>query len=376
MAFTEHLDDNEQDLLSLAAVAPKPLACDAWNTWKKKYLTSAHEQLETRFTPEIYRRLTKWNLVDENLELLKQARQTTWFRNHALVQKTLPLLNLLEQNNIPFHLLKGCAFINGFFNDYGYRYTRDVDILVPYPLARQAFELIQNNGWLLLEESARDYIRVHHGLSFGNDDCATVDLHWHLLPYYLSKQFDELALKNSSSAKIGNIECQILGVNEQLFHSLLHGQMCPHNSYWLLDAKRLLELANFEINWEHILQLGKASKTSYLLTCALEELREVNPNLVTREVVSQFQSSPISSVEKLEGYTREHGTSSLFGGLPTRISEFARSGFAQDESISLLKGAILYFCFQWKLDSSYQLPKAFISKVFSVLFRRITKQNS
>lgn len=366
----------ERHLLAMAAVAEQAKALDAWQEWKNSYLSSEHSRLETRYTPEIYRRFKSWGIKDETLGLLRQARQTTWYRNNALLQSTQPIFRALADEDIPLFLLKGAGLSLGYCRDLGYRYLGDIDLLIPYNEAERAYAIIEKLQWKERFQYPPEQFFARHGRLFNSTEHGSLDLHWHATFSCCRTMLDDELKSNALDVELFDIPCKVFAREELLFHTLIHGQYDnAKDSYWMLDAKRLIEHDATAVDWTRIAYLAKISKTTVLLQHSLTNLVKVNDTLIPVEDLRQVQSRSCSYIEKIESFVTHHGVDSILGGLPSQITEYWRSGFA-DQSIGHCLGFLHYMRWHWKLSSNWQLPLKAITISFSVIKRIIVGEKS
>ena len=102
---------------------------------------------------------------------------------------------------------KGLLTARDIYGDIGLRSFSDLDLLVKKNQALKASNLLKNQGFFpeiaLDQRQAEKYIQVEDNMSFRfKENSLTVELHWEMSGYYLSKPlfFEDL------EARAGNIE--------------------------------------------------------------------------------------------------------------------------------------------------------------------------
>jgi hypothetical protein len=263
-----------------------------------------------RLLPLLCKNLLAHGCTDERMPMLKGIYKQAWCKNQQLFFDVQPLLAMLENAGIQPLLLKGIPLSILYYKDRGARPMSDADILVPFPRARQAIELLKEHQWTPENEAYLEYnLRYGKSMMFHNQAGVEFDLHWY--PFFESAhpRYQDIFFENSREVNIGARTQRTLSAEDHLLHVLVHGlKYNPEPPIrWIPDAHHILLEARDEIDWKRFLRLCEQFKVSLSVRQALDYLAQTYHSPLPAEIRQSVHQHPVSLTERwIHNYTISH----------------------------------------------------------------------
>lgn len=273
-------------LLIKAAIFPKPIALKAWRELRNRSLNSNNIRGGTRLLPMIYKNL-KTSATHQELEPLKASYEGTLLVNQMKSLNFKFLIKHLENNSIPFLMLKGFALHLLYYKDLGLRPMEDIDFLISGTNTFHAINILLHLGFTT-SESMNDYPWPHrHSVGFNNPTGLSLDLHRHVLEsmrwvgsdqgfwdHSLEVLFDEQLFRVPSPA---HLLLNVCG------HALEANWPC--NIQWVIDSAKILR--GRAVNWDIFIEECQKLRLTLTMKSALQFLTSLDlpvPNHALRDL--------------------------------------------------------------------------------------------
>ena len=187
-----------------------------------------------------------------------------------LMAELVRLSKLFAQHDIFMLSFKGPLLSQRLFDDFGRRYSKDLDLLVKAEEVEQAEELLLSNGYrrqhpdfALTPRQRKAMLKTGLHVSFYHPQRETlVELHWrlHANPHLLPPEYAQQMMASSQKLSIAGSQITSLSDEDTFLYLCLHG--ATHGWYrlkWLCDVAQFLHREP-ALNWqawvEHVLALG------------------------------------------------------------------------------------------------------------------------
>lgn len=301
-------DSRQTQLLKAALLEPEE-AIHHWEAWIRDSDIDTLDYASTRMLPLLHHNLQKAGVRHPEMNRLKGMSRYHWCRNQILLRQLKAVLVLFEENGLPTMILKGSALVSRYYENAGLRPMSDVDLLVPFPRAAEAIELLQEDGWKaqftsdleMLRSSARH--RIRNGTCFVNEEKTECDLHWALLHERAWDGADRAFWDRSLSIALqGRVPTRMLCPTDQLLHTCLHGgrynEMPPMR--WVADAVMVLRKDGADIDWPLLIETAKEVRMLRMLQATIRYLAEEFDAPIPGDTLTVLDESRISYREKME----------------------------------------------------------------------------
>jgi hypothetical protein len=290
------LPTDHQGMLLRACLYPRDRARPAWVQWLN------HKDMpESRFVgddgalksirPLVAEAVRRHGLdLDEkNQTYLRSAFLREELRNNVFRRVCRELLSALNENGIPFVVLKGVALAETVYESPVLRHCHDIDLLVQEENRALAADVAArvgfNGGSVPLLRDGVLHFRMDHQSGL------PLELHCGLfrIPYYRARLADLWA--SSSTCQIAGCDARILSTSDNLLH------VCGHGFYWwgsrslrwLCDAWLLMEKRP-NLDWERFLAKAKQHRLVLPMAVTLGYLAEELGALVPETVLQHLRS--------------------------------------------------------------------------------------
>lgn len=205
-----------------------------------------------RVNPAVYRYIKKNPAVlpEEVSRKIEQKYYQITQRNLLLAIETIQICSTLEKTNINAIPLKGVFLSKLFNNDYNYRETRDIDILVEFNNIEKSIPILAKLGYNKKLHESDDFSKTsfqksNHHIVFNNPEKKTsLEVHWNFFVFNEQvKNTQKHLCDNSSIDNETNI--RLARFQDHLNFVILHGyNHWWHALQWLLDAKEYFKTKN------------------------------------------------------------------------------------------------------------------------------------
>ena len=164
------------------------------------------------------------------------------------VSEFLNISDKLKEASVPFIPLKGPILSQKLYNDPSFRWSNDLDFLIPMDSIKETFAVLVENGyrphnfdWPSNRIEEKFLLRFSNQILFTHlEKNINIEIHW--------KLFKIRILKSSDLSRIINTNCQKIEMNErsfqvfnnelELLYLIIHGGMHAwFRLKWLVDIK-------------------------------------------------------------------------------------------------------------------------------------------
>jgi hypothetical protein len=221
-------------LLLKAALLEGDAAISAYRTWRPTFNLKASSPSQVSLIPLLQSNLMRLGVNDPLLGIFGRLRQHCWLRNQKVLTFAKRAFEKLDQNDLPFIVLKGAALIACNLAHRSIRPMSDVDILVPENRLRNAIGILAElhlhplNLDRVAGISVRDLALNHHdcrrkmpGWNFVGPD-GGIDLHWKALHLDRRPTSDDQFWQTHRKACLDGMPIRVLDPAHQLIHICAH----------------------------------------------------------------------------------------------------------------------------------------------------------
>jgi hypothetical protein len=296
--------DREQELLLLAAIAAPARALPAWREWTRHF-DIAEDRLDVgsyRLLPKVYRNLREHLGEDPQLARLEGLYKRNWYANQLAFESCARVLQALQDAGVEPLLLKGCPLALRYYADIGARPMNDIDLLVSPDEALEAARVLARLGWLpergrTLSPSTLAHAHAH---GFRRERGGELDLHWHVLYFCqdeaVTRRFREAAVPLQLNRVATRTLCSADHLLSVCLHGLVWNEIPPMR--WVVDAMLLVQNQQHPVDWQRLLEMGRACRGSLSLHAALSHLRERFEAPVPEFVLEELARTPTTRLER------------------------------------------------------------------------------
>ena len=304
-ALDEFWPTEDQESLLRAALSSGEEALVAWKTWKSRnhLIDSELDQGSFRLLPLVYKNLTANGAKDDGLMTrLKGVYRYWWCANQQLFHETVPILEGFHQAGIRTMILKGAALSSAYYRDGGVRPMSDVDVLVPYRQAPEAFRCLARMGWRSFSRTLNEDLRFRHASQFLNDKDREFDLHWHVFFECLWPDSDDELWRRAVPTELLHVPTYTLSPADILLHTIVHGidwnPMPPIR--WISDSMAIMRSAGETMDWDLVLEQAGRRRLLLRFGRGLRYLRDTFDAPVPDDVIRRLAACRPSYSERME----------------------------------------------------------------------------
>ena len=254
----------------------------------------------------------------------------------------MKLSDKFQESNIPFIPLKGPMLSYRLHKDPSYRYSWDLDFLIPINLIPKTIQVLKDSGYIPYyfncpENSNLQHklIKWHHHLSFVHPERNTyIEIHWKLFTNNLtnSKIITDVIKSNRNQLQFNNHIFEVFNNEFELVYLIIHGGLHAWRRLkWLVDIKDFIEnipidpkkfkLLVKQFNAGRMVSLCNATLTHYFPTCALLPSESVAiPKKLLNYTISEIENEKDTSNSLLEKITYSWFRMQCFPGFRFKYS--------------------------------------------------------
>jgi hypothetical protein len=207
-------------------------------------------------------------------QLQERLRETAHF-NLALTAELAGILTSLDRAEIDVCTLKGLVLAEMLYGNVAMRSFADLDLLVhPRDFVRTK-KVLEAGGYFLTSSlhwpCNSALLRARESqLSFENSRGVSVDVHWHLIPSYWPKPFDENdAWTGGQNVPLGGATGRTLSREQLLLFLCAHGaRHIWARLGWVCDVARLIQV-EAKMDWNYVFAQVRQTRTSRMLALGL-----------------------------------------------------------------------------------------------------------
>ena len=361
----------QQELLLKAALLDGAEAIKAWDELKLNFYIDKLDRGSFRLLPLLYHNLHKLGINDKIVNELKAVHRYSWYNNQILVNLSAKLLESFQKNGIETMIIKGAAVAFKYYKDLGLRPINDIDVLVKPYNALNAIELLQKCGWrgrpIAPRSFSKNNLYTLHSWNFCDTLGRGFDLHWHLLPEFLSDEADNDYWNKREPFKNEKISTDIICQTDLLLHTCIQATRANKNIApirYLADIYIIVDFDASKIDWNRL--IDKTIKLNMILPVR-ETLKYVKLAFnvpIPSKVLEHFENTNISKIDKAGFKARSHSRG-LIGFIPSYWTLYLYQTLPKgDYSLS---GFIRFLKNYWGLKHSWQIPLIIIHRGFKQL---------
>lgn len=267
------------------------------------------------------------DLLNENLS---KDHLTEKYSQLFQVNEFLNLTDQFREANISFIPLKGPLLSYKLHLDPSYRYSNDLDFLVPLKEINNAISVLEEKGytseyfsWTTSLRKQRILTRFTNQILFVHPEKKIyVEIHWRLFAFGImnSKVLKDLLKSNTNEIVFKERSFQTFNYEMELLYLIIHGGLHAwFRLKWLVDIKDYMEKIPIDpeefsrlvekLNALRMVSLCNAMLTNYfpdtpLIHCKLESSTKKRLNFVNIQIRDKiFYEKPFSERVKTYWYT-------------------------------------------------------------------------
>jgi Uncharacterised nucleotidyltransferase len=295
---------DEKILLLKSALLSGEEFSNSWKLYVSNFNLEKTDPVCVKLFPLLYVNLRKNKIETPLLGEFKKLYNITWYKNELLFNKILSAIKALAEIGIESIPLKGMALTLGFYKDFGLRPMNDFDLLVPEDKIMRSVKILLNLGYFPQNNFRfqKGFLQISNSYTFYGKDGGEFDLHWHVLYEACSRETDEILLQNYIPIKVNNKIINVLSVENQLLHVMVHGidHFSSSGFQWLPDVIFLLQNYADKINWDKLLANSEKLKLSLSLSTGFKFINSEIKPLIPEWVLNELNTINISRTEKKE----------------------------------------------------------------------------
>jgi hypothetical protein len=287
------------------AHAPAPKGSYAHETidWEKFYQWMRRH----RVAPAVYRYIKKNPAVlpEEVVKKVEQRFAQVTKRNLLLAGETIQICKTLESHGIKAIPLKGVFLAKQLYNDYNYRETRDIDVLVEFNDLQKSLDALKKIGYTLsnpkVDINKKSFQFINHHVVFSNTKKRTsLELHWRLFVFegMGDHVYKEIRKKASVEIETG---VWLSPVEDHMHFVIMHGHHhWWHAMQWLVDVKDYVKTKNPVFAPEIMNEVEDIYQQTLAYVCLLFDRPESKPVFFRKGQVQNIANS-MKVLSEIEG---------------------------------------------------------------------------
>ena len=317
------IDAEETLLLRAAGSREASVALAAWAEFRLRVAPGKEVPRDRRLFPAVFRNLSRLGQARD--PFLSRAYVESFAFNVSVLRESAEAVRTLSAASVPALVLKGTALLIAHYGDLGIRPMSDADILVPEAQLSDALDALEACGWRSAPSRAWVKTQMHAGV-LKNSSGVTIDLHRHALYESRYAAADEGFFADSVAAEVMKTPTRIMGIEDQLIHSIVHGlrwSIAP-SGIWILDA--LMLARSGRVDPEKARARAERLGLSGAVQRGLEVVRSMfGPDDSLDGLLASFRISPTSVIPKVEHWFRVREPGGILGALPNLWFAYLRS---------------------------------------------------
>lgn len=184
-------------------------------------------RIESIFLEKLY---LENSLNTDNQKRLESNSKKRLIKTLEIINKTIPLLNKLNENNINYVVLKGFYLTNFIYRSRSHRPINDIDILVSSEDLDKACHVIEESNIFpknldkspKIKEKFNNIYSDHLAPRYTNDGIVRLEVH-HRIFKNLDSNINSMLFSAKEFESFGNINVPILSTEHNLLHIIFHG---------------------------------------------------------------------------------------------------------------------------------------------------------
>lgn len=252
LSATSWMSQNDKDTL-------KSLLHEGKFSWRK-ILSEAKQHHIVPLLYATFRELDAGFIDEEVLLNIKGSYKSVKFINTILTSELSKLQRQLSDYHTKVIVLKGLALVSTIYDDLGFRYIGDIDILAKPADWHLINETLHSQGYvgeknfnLLKPTELRDYTLTFRTLNFQKHGLMDFKIDLHFNPIHIGNIEDTDLWMKMMTMQQEDTEIHCLCPEHQLAHLCVH---LNHHSYallkWFVDIYALLHKYQEILDWNYI----------------------------------------------------------------------------------------------------------------------------
>ncbi len=365
--------NTEQTYLLNAVLKDGTDSIAAWKQWMAAIDFNDIDYGSQRLIPHLYKKLEGFGIEHPMLAYYKGLYRNFWLKNQLSSKAAHVVLHELYKSDIEALLHKGMGLVLACDLKLALRPMDDIDFIVHKGDAQKAIEIIQNLGWQTRFEYPEN-LDLIHAYSFQNGNGQSIDLHWYTLDTDLTDTHLEGYWQRSFPAKLEGLPVRVMGVTDQLIHTLVHGIRWSRIPAirWVVDSVMLVEKSKSGIDWDHLVDLTEKLKVSLPVSQGLDYLKEKFQIPIPDDVLQELSELPASHLQRWEFNLSQKKRPPLIGLLIYNKKFFDYLKFHRKKYP--FPGYLRYLQQMWGLKKVWQVPFFGLRKIWESLQKGSTRK--
>lgn len=206
------------------------------------------------------------------------------------VSEFIKVTDEFREAAIPFIPLKGPILSYRLHNDSSFRYSNDLDFLMPINAVKKAIFILEKNGyqphyfpWPDNSKKERRLIKLSNQILFVHPEKQlNIEIHWKLFKFEItnSSTLNDVLKSNVNQIRFNERNFQVFNSELELLYLIIHG---GHHAWfrlkWLIDVKDFIEKIPIDVekftqlvekcNASRMVSLCNATLSNYFPECPL-----------------------------------------------------------------------------------------------------------
>jgi Uncharacterised nucleotidyltransferase len=236
---------------------------------------------------------------------LRNHFRANTLRNLSLTRDLLRLLKAFERHEIPAITYKGPALTTSVYGNLALREFSDLDILIREQDVSRATELLISAGYRsgypehqMTHTQEAVLRRTEFEYDFTRDDSkSSVDLHWAIMPTYLSVTLNLEGLwKRLEPTSLGGETVLTFSPEDLLLILCVHGSKHLWEQLKLICDVAELIRARKDMNWGRVLKQAGTLGNERMVLLGLFLAKELLGAVLPKEVMQRVEADPVVKV--------------------------------------------------------------------------------
>ena len=356
--------------------------------WENLYFTAQAGKV----APLLYWKLKISNssialsIPEVTLDRLRISYSHNCSRNAHLYRNLAEVLDILD-DDIPIIVLKGASIAPTVYPDIGLRQMQDIDLLVPEKELIYVIKLLESLGCkrtipefgsgildLLSKEVALSKnsfhnipLEIHSSIiaSKAYDYAVPVDWFW--------SQIEHFSLPNSTNRKLNSTRRRDnvfkFTPTAQLLHSAVHVTL-QHGAgkmplLWFFDIHRLIQVFEFQIDWELLINKAVEFRWQPALKSALSQTRNNFGTNLPDGIIKKLSRRSNTHVQKIVEIKQKTPQTRMIAEWLTFVSINPRHRLKL--LLALLFPTFSYMRWRYHIQSTWSLPFFYVYRWLDIL---------
>jgi len=356
--------------------------------WENLYTTAQAEKV----APLLYWKLKisysriGLSIPEVTLDRLRISYSQNCSRNAHLYRNLGEVFDILD-DDIPIIVLKGAAIAQTVYPDIGLRHMQDIDLLVPEVKLPDIVKLLESMGYkpaipdfgldildllsnqvALIKTSFHNIpLEIHSSIiaSKAYDYAVPVDWFW--------SQIERFSCPDSTNGNFNSTRRKDnvfkLTPTAQLLHSAVHLTL-QHGAgkvplLWFYDIHRLMQVFEFRIDWELLINKAVEFRWESALKCALSQTRDNFGTNLPDGIIKKLSRRSNTHVQKIVEIKQKSPQTRMEGEWQVLVSINPRHRLKL--ILVLLFPTFSYMRWRYQIQTTWSLPFFYVYRWLDIL---------